>query len=187
MNAMRRFPAPSLANALNVFAYFVTFFLIGLWHGQTPMFVIYGVLLGLGVSANKLYQIVMIKRLGRPGYRELCAQPLYRSASRGLDYCWFACSLVWFWASWPQLAALTGMLGAAGMIAAIVVVWFASAVILSACSALGTRLDGLRTGGIPLTRSVYVRTAWMTAMAVLVVSVTVVLNAPAPVIIYKAF
>lgn len=180
MNTMRRFPSAFMANALNVFAYFVTFFLIGLWHGQTPMFVMYGVFLGLGVSANKLFQIVMIKRLTRPGYRALCAQPLYRSASRGLTYCWFAFALVWFWASWPQLVGMSATLGIASITIAIAVVWIASAGILSAFSALGTRLEGAA-------RSIYAQTAWVTAMAVLVVSVTVVLNAPAPAIVYKAF
>ncbi len=187
MDLMRRSTHPGMANASNVFAYFVTFFLIGLWHGQTPMFVMYGIFLGLGVSANKLYQLVMIKRMGRAGYRTLCARPLYRSASRGLNYAWFAFSLVWFWASWGQLAGLTATLGAASAAGALAVVWIVAAAILSGLAALGTRYDALRAGGVPFARSVYTRTAWATAMVVLVVSVTVVLNAPAPVIVYKAF
>ena len=38
MSSMRRFPAPSLEPYLGAFAYFVTFFLVGAWHGQTSMF-----------------------------------------------------------------------------------------------------------------------------------------------------
>ena len=188
MGLMRRMPAPGLANGFNVFAYFVTFFLIGLWHGQTPMFFMYGVFLGLGVSANKLYQIVMIKRLGRAGYRALCARPLYRSASRGLTYAWFAFSLLWFWASWPQLAGLAAQLGAAGTLLASATVWVVSAAILSLLVMLGSRMlrsEGA-SGGLQW-NSIYVRTALGSAMAVLIVSVTVILNAPAPAIVYKAF
>jgi len=33
----------------------------------------------------------------------------------------------------------------------------------------------------------YVRTAWLTALVLVTVSVTVLLNAPAPDIVYKAF
>src|SRR5271156_5483977 len=48
LSLIRRFPSSRAAPFLGVFAYFVTFFLIGLWHGSTSMFVIYGLLLGFG-------------------------------------------------------------------------------------------------------------------------------------------
>ena len=56
---MARFPSARAAPFLAVAAFFVTFFLIGLWHGQTSEFAVYGLLLGLGVSVNKLYQLEM--------------------------------------------------------------------------------------------------------------------------------
>ncbi len=187
MDLLRRYPARELANPINVGAYFVTFFLIGLWHGQTPMFVMYGILLGLGVSANKLYQIVMIRRFSRAGYRALCARPVYRSLSRGFTYGWFAFALVWFWATQDQLKGLTAALGGTAIVLSILLVWGCSAAVLSAFATVWHRLERVRAGEAPLLGSIYARTAWCTAMAVLVVSVTLVLNAPAPVIVYKAF
>jgi hypothetical protein len=39
----------------------------------------------------------------------------------------------------------------------------------------------------PWFRSVYAKTAWYTVLAVITLSVTAVLNAPAPQIVYRAF
>jgi len=41
--------------------------------------------------------------------------------------------------------------------------------------------------GSPLVQSRYIRTAWNTALATICVTVIVILNAPAPEIVYKAF
>jgi hypothetical protein len=49
---------------LGVTAYFIVFFLIGIWHGSTVIFAVYGLVLALGVSINKLYQTLMaVQRL----------------------------------------------------------------------------------------------------------------------------
>ena len=61
---MERFQSPAIEPFLGVFAFFVTFFLVGAWHGQTSEFLFFGVLLGLGISLNKLYQILLAKRSG---------------------------------------------------------------------------------------------------------------------------
>ncbi len=61
---MRRWPSPAAEPFLGVFAFFVTFFLIGVWHGQTSVFIFFGVLQGLGVSITKIYQVMMAKWIG---------------------------------------------------------------------------------------------------------------------------
>jgi D-alanyl-lipoteichoic acid acyltransferase DltB (MBOAT superfamily) len=94
---MRRFESPRYEPYFGVFAFFVTFFLVGAWHGQTSKFLFFGVLQGAGVAVNKLYQIEMTTILGRRGYRLLCDNPLYRMLSRGLTFTWFAFRLLWFW------------------------------------------------------------------------------------------
>ena len=58
---LRRWRSPATEALLNVFAFFLTFFLVGLWHGQTSSFMFFGLLLGLGVSVTKLYQVLMIE------------------------------------------------------------------------------------------------------------------------------
>lgn len=180
---MRRYPSRSAERYVGVVAYFVTFFLIGAWHGQTSMFLMFGVLQGVGVSANKLYQIVMMRRLGRAAYRALCANAVYAALSRGLTFTFYAFSLLWFWSAWSELGRLASLLGVLGTIAAFGLVLASATVILSGMAALD-RVD-FAFGGI--LRSRYARTAWSTAQLVITLSVTAVLSAPAPSIVYRAF
>ncbi|HYW54238.1 MAG TPA: MBOAT family O-acyltransferase [Dongiaceae bacterium] len=187
MALMRRYPSPAAEPYLGVLAYFVTFFFVGVWHGQTAMFLVFGVLQGAGVSANKLYQIAMQRKLGRKRYRALCARPAYAALSRGLTFAYFAFTLLWFWASSPQLAAFGAALGVAGAAAAFACVAFAAALALWLIEAAAAWFARLRAGGAPLASSPYVVTAWCTALVVLTLSVTAVLNAPAPHIVYRAF
>ena len=94
ITCMRRVPSRTAEPYFGVLAYFVTFFLVGAWHGQSTMFLFFGVLQGGGVAMNKLYQIVMTNRLSRKGYRALCNHPVYRTLSRGLTFTWFAFTLL---------------------------------------------------------------------------------------------
>ena len=187
MALMRRYPSSAAEPYLGVLAYFVTFFFVGVWHGQTAMFLVFGVLQGAGVSANKLYQIVLTRKLGRKRYRALCARPAYAALSRGLTFAYFAFTLLWFWTTWPQLAGFAASLGVAGAVAAFACVALAAALVLWLVDGAAAWTAGLRAGGVPLVSSPYVVTAWCTALIVLTLSVTVVLNAPAPHIVYRAF
>ena len=98
---MRRFPAKGMESVWAVLAFFETFFLVGVWHGQTAEFIFYGFLLGLGVSVSKIYQILMIRQIGRKRYRALEKNWLYLSVARGMTFTWVAFTLAWFWSSWP--------------------------------------------------------------------------------------
>ena len=65
-----------------MFAFFVTFFLVGLWHGQTSEFLFFGFLQGGGVAANKLYQVVDAENgWAASAYRALTANPLYSACA----------------------------------------------------------------------------------------------------------
>jgi D-alanyl-lipoteichoic acid acyltransferase DltB (MBOAT superfamily) len=186
-SAMRRFPAPAMQPALGILAYFFTFFLVGIWHGQTTMFLFYGILQGAGVSVNKLYQIAMVQRLGHARYRALCAQLPYASLSRGLTFTYFAFSLLWFWSpSWEQLGTFFSLLGIAGAACAITLVIIGATIVLSAIAYLGECLRNMKSLD-PLLTSHYARAAWCTMLATLILSVTAMLNAPAPHIIYKGY
>jgi len=190
--AMERFPSPALAPYIAVFAFFVTFFLVGLWHGRTSEFVFYGITQGGGVALNKLYQIFMAKRLGRTGYRALCANPIYTAACRGLTFTWVAVTLLWFWSSWSQIGTFAANLGGLATVLVCVALLVGASVVLAAMEALRTmmlrvkwRIDsGERE---PVLYSRYLRTAWSTALVVVTVTVVVILASPAPDVVYKTF
>ncbi|HET9393770.1 MAG TPA: MBOAT family O-acyltransferase [Candidatus Rubrimentiphilum sp.] len=186
LSLMRRFPSRSAEPYLGVFVYFVTFFLIGLWHGRTSMFVVFGVLLGLGVSVNKLHQILLTQLLGAARYRALRANSFYAAASRGLTFWWFAFAMLWFWSSWVQLAEFARILGAPAVLLATGLVLSSAALLLTGLKYLEESWLTLTGAGSPLA-SRYVRAAWCTTLAVVVVSVAVILNAPSAHIVYKAF
>ena len=132
------------------------------------MFLVFGVLQGAGVSANKLYQIATTRKLGRKRYRALCGRPAYAALSRGLTFAYFAFTLLWFWTAWPQLVAFAAPLGVAGAAAAFICVAVVAALALWLLEGAGTWFAGLRAGGAPLSSSPYAVTAWCTALFVLV-------------------
>src|SRR5208282_517472 len=61
---MRRISSSKMQPFLGVFCFFVTFFLVGIWHGRTSEFVIFGALQGGGVAINKLWQLCLSRTMG---------------------------------------------------------------------------------------------------------------------------
>ncbi len=61
---------PRKADSLAFLCYFVAFFLAGIWHGPTANFVVYGLLQAIGVSAAKLWERHLIKKGGRPYFKD---------------------------------------------------------------------------------------------------------------------
>ena len=114
-----RVPQAVMIPYLGIMAFFITFFVMGVWHGTTIVFVIYGLLMGAGASANKLWQLVMVDRLGREGYRRLSEQPLYIYSSRGLTTGFFAMGVTCLWVNMDQLHRLWDALGLAGLSSAL--------------------------------------------------------------------
>lgn len=95
---------PAVVPYLGAIGFFVTFLLMGLWHGLTPRYVLYGLMLGLGVSLNKLYQVAMGQWLGRRGYQTLARQGLYAAVARALAVGYFVLALAFLWIVDPATA-----------------------------------------------------------------------------------
>jgi D-alanyl-lipoteichoic acid acyltransferase DltB (MBOAT superfamily) len=184
---MTRVTAPNLAPYVSVVAFFVTFFLVGLWHGQTSEFLFFGLLTGGGVATNKLYQVVMQNRLGRQGYRALAANGLYRACTRGLTVTWFAFTLLWFWSHWNEILGFAYTLGAFAVVLVWLAIFIATTLILAVIEAVREMVLRVKWDGTPVVRSRYLRTAWVTALSVTTAVIIVLLDLPAPDIIYKTF
>ncbi|MET4278987.1 MULTISPECIES: MBOAT family O-acyltransferase [unclassified Bradyrhizobium] len=118
MRLMSWFPSSALTAYLGVLAFFVTFLVMGIWHGTTAVFVIYGLLMGAGASVNKLWQVACTARLGKKRYRALTDQLAYIYLSRGITIAYFVLALTCLWV--PELSdfdRLIGALGLAGILA----------------------------------------------------------------------
>lgn len=189
---MERFGKSAIAQYVGVGGFFVTFFLVGVWHGQTSEFVFFGITQGGGVAVNKLYQITMAKQLGRRGYRALCANSVYSAFSRGLTFTWFALTLLWFWSNWSQIDQFVSALGSAGLIAVCLAIFVGATIVLTALETLRTFALGLTWSVDPGAResvllSRYVRTAWSTALCAITAGANIIMGSPAPDIVYKTF
>lgn len=184
---LRRFPSRRLEPVFATFAFFVTFFLIGVWHGRTSAFLFFGLLQGGGVAVNKAYQLIMSKQLGRQRYAKVAARPLYRMLARGLTFTWFAFTLTWFWASWNQAARIWGSVG----ITRWAVVWAGIFLISSIGLALWESIRAwgfsLREKGVLGLDPLRAQTVWLTTLFVIVVCTIVIFSSPAPEIVYKNF
>jgi len=187
MTLMRRFPSPAVEPFLGVIAFFVTFFLIGYWHGRTSEFIFYGVLLGAGVSINKLYQIQMTRWMGRKPYKALCKNWMYQAVCRGLNFTFFCFYLLWFWSTWTDLASMSKTMQLPAQLLAWCSIFVISTIVLAAWEPIRAGALRVTWDGAPLLLSRYVRTVWGTALAMVVIAVMELLSTPAPDIVYKAF
>ncbi len=100
----------SLVPYLGALAFFIVFFSMGMWHGTTPAFLVYGVFLGLGVSLNKFYQVYMTKSY-KESYRSLKGKLWYQMLSRSVTTTFFAYSLTCLRYDYTGLQVLTRELG----------------------------------------------------------------------------
>jgi D-alanyl-lipoteichoic acid acyltransferase DltB (MBOAT superfamily) len=184
---MRRISSLAIQPFLGVFCFFVTFFLVGVWHGRTSEFVIFGVLQGGGVAVNKLWQLGLSRAMGSTGYKKLAQNPIYVAFGRGLTFSWFAFTLFWFWADWKQIGRVLAALGTVQWIGVWLAIWLAATVAFALWEWLRAALLSLKTSDGPVITSRYARVVYATALGFVSLVFTVLLNQPAPVIIYKTF
>jgi alginate O-acetyltransferase complex protein AlgI len=184
---MRRISSLAMQPLLAVFCFFVTFFLVGIWHGRTSEFIFFGVLQGGGVAINKLWQLGLARALGNKGYKALAKNTVYNSFARGLTFTWFAFAFFWFWADWAQIGRIFAALSAAQWLAVWLGVWLCSTAVLALWEWLRATLLSIKSAEGPLLTSRYARVVYAMALGAIALVVTVLLNQPAPVIVYKAF
>jgi alginate O-acetyltransferase complex protein AlgI len=187
MTLMRRFPVPALGTVWLGVALFVTFFLVGLWHGQTSEFIFFGFLQGFGMVANRVYQIVMTRRMGRKRFESLSSNGFYVAISRGFTFTWFTFTLLWFWSNWAQLRAIRLALTGESLGAVWMAIFAGSTVLLAVWEGLRRRILEAQCDGGPVVHSQYWRAAQGAAMAVVLLTVTLLMNQSAPENVYKAF
>jgi hypothetical protein len=113
--------------------------------------------------------------------------PTYAALSRGLTFTWVSFTLLWFWSTWNQLFGFLRLLGPAGTTAAFLAVFIVATISLAGLKALQDRMKLWNFGEASPVAARYTKIAFATIVAAATISVAVVLNAPAPHIVYKAF
>jgi D-alanyl-lipoteichoic acid acyltransferase DltB (MBOAT superfamily) len=184
---MRRFSSLAVQPFLGVFCFFVTFFLIGVWHGRTSEFIFFGVLTGGGMSIDKLWQLGLMRAMGRKGYGALAQNSIYVACGRGLNFVWFGFTLFWFWGSWSEIDAVFAALHWCQWISISLAAWLSATLVLAFWEGLRAALLSVRTAKGPVLLSRYARVVYATALCLASLVMNVLLNQPVPEIVYKAF
>ncbi|WP_340318190.1 MBOAT family O-acyltransferase [Rhizorhabdus argentea] len=187
MTMMRRVKSPKLLPYVGALALFVTFFLIGAWHGRTTKFLFFGLLNGLGVAVNQAYRITATKWLGRKRFGELSGSPVYLFVGRGVTFAWVSFTLLWFWSDWPRLSGFATAVGPSGIAIGWVLLPMVAAIVLGTLIRLRQIAQTPIRDGTSVLNSRYFRTACLSAMFVLILLVQGVMNAAPPEIVYKEF
>jgi D-alanyl-lipoteichoic acid acyltransferase DltB (MBOAT superfamily) len=187
MALMRRVSSISLQPFLGVICFFVTFFLIGVWHGRTSEFMVFGLLQGGGVAINKLWQVWLTQILGRKGYKELAKNGVYVAFGRGLTFSWFAFTMFWFWANWSEIDSFFSAIGVLEWTGVWLAVWLSATVVLTSWEWIRAGLLSFKTSEGPVLTSRYARVVYASCLGLIAFVITALLNQPAPGIVYKAF
>jgi alginate O-acetyltransferase complex protein AlgI len=184
---MRRISSMTLQPFLGIICFFVTFLLVGVWHGRTSEFVFFGVLLGAGVSVNKLWQVGLARVMGRKRYKTLAKNPVYTALGRGLTFSWFAFTNFWFWADWKQIGQLFTAIRVVQWFGVWLAIWLCATATLALWEWLRAILLSIKTSEGPVLTSRYARVVFASAVGLVAFVVIVLLNQPAPGVVYKAF
>jgi alginate O-acetyltransferase complex protein AlgI len=180
----RRWPKPAWTPYLGVIAFFLTFTTMGIWHGSTSIFVYYGLMLGFGVSGNRLYQVLMTKRLGRKKYDTLKRGRIYRALSRGAVFTYFALALSCLFFKEPHFSVLFARAGVWLVPATVGLIVVAAAVLILWDWVEAAFLWGGRriVGASPLIHS-----SAVAAALIILIGLQVLYSAPAPEFVYQGF
>ena len=182
----RRVTSPKAGPYLGVVAFFVTFLVMGVWHGTTPVFVVYGLLMGAGASVNKLWQVAMTKRLGKKGYKALADKTAVIYLSRGLTFAYFALALTCLWLELPQARWLAGRLGIWGGLLGYVALALVAGLAFLAWDRLVAGLAPLRGGAVRVAGGVVTRNLVLSLQILLILMITSFFH-KAPEFVYRAF
>lgn len=181
-----RFPQPSIAPFLAVAAFFVTFLVMGLWHGTSSVFVYYGLFLGCGMSANKLYQVLLGRYFGRKRYQALAANVFYGALCRGMTFAYFAVALTCFWTDSDHLKSLLFALGPLGLTGAFAGMALAAAVIGAGGNYLRAAADQAGSRFASWREHVAVSNAWLAVKILALASLATLFNS-GPEFVYQGF
>lgn len=187
MFLMAHVPAPAQTAYLGVAAFFVTFLVMGVWHGTTLVFVIYGLLMGAGASVNKLWQIACTNRLGKKRYRELGQTAGYSYVARGLTFAYFGLALTCLWLpELPQFLGFAGRLGVLGFCGTLVLLTLGFAAAALALDTASAWIAARARGAQALANGLVLRNMMLASRILAVFAVASLFN-KAPEFVYRAF
>ncbi|MDD5422648.1 MAG: hypothetical protein PHT32_04400 [Candidatus Omnitrophica bacterium] len=178
---------PALIPYYAVAAFFVTFLLMGIWHGTSYSFVVFGLFLAFGTSVNKLYDIVMRRLVGKKAYGQLCDKGIYAAICSGLTFSYFSMGLTCLWLDFDRLISLFSGLGIAGSAVIFILGGLLAAAIIVSYRALTTIVSGMRRLIWRAAENFYLKQLGLSFKAFVLLLFVVSKLQTVPEFIYKAF
>jgi alginate O-acetyltransferase complex protein AlgI len=118
MALTKHWPSPSTAIIHGCVAFFLTFFLVGLWHGTTWVFVLCGLLVGIGASVNQLYRSLLRKWLGKKRFDSLAVKQPYIAVVAALTFTYLCLCVSTLWMNLTQILQVARNYSVSGLIVA---------------------------------------------------------------------
>jgi hypothetical protein len=95
--------------------------------------------------------------------------------------------LFWFWGTWNEIDRVISALTVAQWLGVWLSAWVAAGAALTLWEWIRAALLSIKTAGTPVLTSRYARVVYASALGLAGVVITLLLNQPAPGIVYKAF
>lgn len=149
---LTKFRAPEML--LRSSSLFVTFVLIGVWHGRSWPYLVYGAVLGVAAAVNNLYRDLATSWLGRPRMRRLNSNRYYQWVCFGLTFTLLSGAITPLWMTEDQFATYLAAFLSPGVLV-LPCLWLGSAMVVAlirltesavatplveACKRLGNRI-----------------------------------------------
>ena len=181
-----RWPNREAVPYLGVMAYFLTFFIMGLWHGSSWMFLIYGLFLGAGVSVNKLFDVLMRKYFSG-SYNKMIDHSLSGLLGAAFTFMYFSMGLSCFWLDFNGLAQLMGKLKIQGFLVIFVLGGLIVAVVMFLMGLVRDVFDRAVIKSAVLLGNFYFVRAWLSFELLMVIAFWFYGFGEIPDFVYKGF
>jgi alginate O-acetyltransferase complex protein AlgI len=86
--------------------YFISFGLLGLWHGRTWPFVLCGFMFATGSVLNHSYRVVISRWMGKEGLVRLNGNNVWQALGSAVTFFYIAIAITGLWLSGPEFIAL---------------------------------------------------------------------------------
>jgi alginate O-acetyltransferase complex protein AlgI len=113
-------------------AYFISFGLLGLWHGRTWPFVLCGLMFATGSVLNHSWRVVLGRMMSKESLVRLNSNQIWRALASAVTFFYIAIAITGLWLSGPQFTAIlhSFTLRAAAVATAIVLLALAVAILV---------------------------------------------------------
>jgi alginate O-acetyltransferase complex protein AlgI len=87
-------------------AYFISFGLLGLWHGRTWPFILCGFMLATGSVLNHSYRVVISRLMSKEGLARLNANQMWQALGSAVTFFYIAIAITGLWLSGAEFIAV---------------------------------------------------------------------------------